>query len=103
MDESLVISLWEGDLRDQVAETTASEYRRYVHHLRRWLDVPLLEAEQLQLKAWLADHDWSPATRHYALRALRHFYRWLADEHLLAANPTANIKTPKVVETALLR
>ena len=27
----------------------------------------------LQLKAWLASHDsWSPATKHYARRAIRH-------------------------------
>jgi len=72
MDELLIINLWEADLRDQVAPHTASEYRRYIHHhhLRRRLDVPLLEADPLLIKAWLGGQGWAPATRHYALRAL---------------------------------
>lgn len=103
MDHRLLLQLWEGELRDQVAEGTAAEYRRYVHKLRQWLDVELLEAEPLHVRAWLADHGWSPATRHYALRAVRHFFRWAVENELTANDPTAAVKPPKVDAEAPVR
>ena len=96
MTDDTILSLWAAEV-DRLAESTRTEYRRYLDHLARDLDVSLREATTLDLKAWPAERDWAPPTRAYAIRALKSLYRWMAAEQL-CDDVAAPLKLPPVTE-----
>ena len=96
MNELTVVSLW----RAEAADTTLKEMSRYVDRARREMPVPLLEATPLDIRAWVAAHEWQPGTKAFAIRSMRCFYSWMATAHLRDDDPTADIPLPVQVATA---
>ncbi|MDQ2696890.1 MAG: site-specific tyrosine recombinase XerD [Pseudomonadota bacterium] len=100
--EGFIDAVW---LEQNLSRHTLAAYRADLAGLARWLharDLPLLEAGRGQLTDYLAERarqGAKPRTTARLLSALRHFYRHQVREGRLAADPTAQIASPKLGRT----
>lgn len=91
---------WLLDLRRRnLRPRTVESYDERVDLLRRWADTkgrPLLALTTDQLERYLDGRGHTPATRQAHITALRSFYEWAGDHHLVEADPTADLVRPIV-------
>jgi site-specific recombinase XerD len=83
------------------AEETLSIYLMHLRRFEEQLGRDSLTATRADCETYiLGELDrTSPATAHYAWRALRAYFKWLRSEDEIEIDPTAKIKAPKVPET----
>ena len=74
-----------------IEHVTTNSLRLWRVHLMeqktRWADHPMRETRAGGLSLW---------TLHGYLRAARHFFKWLADEGILTANPAIRLELPRL-------
>lgn len=81
---------------ERKAPNTIRKRRQTLVRLSRHLPVPLLEAEEDQLLAWLEElSDLAPATVGGYLSQVREFYAWCVRTRRLRASPAADLPGPR--------
>jgi integrase/recombinase XerD len=92
--------LW---LEDGLSRNTLESYRRDLTQFAAWLDSqrmrPLLEAEQIDLEAYLHDRfarHASPRSTARQLSAIKRFYRLNLRDGLIQTDPTLKVDAPKL-------
>ena len=97
--ERLLVAAWLAGYR------SARTRRAYAADLAAWLDwlhelgVDVLDARRVHIDLWvrhLIDHGAAPSSTARRLSALTSFYRHLVEHDLLAANPAAAVRRPKI-------
>lgn len=87
------IEAWSLSMRAAGRRKQTIELRRY--QLSRLADERLHRSPWKvtpdEIVGWLAQHDWSPATRHSYLSAIRVFYKWAVKTGRTKRNPAADI------------
>jgi len=84
---------------DGLSPRTVEAYQtRLLPLQRRHPDTPITNITTDDLRALIADlyADRSPHTVHGHVRALKRFFRWLADEGLIQRNPADRIRLPRL-------
>lgn len=95
MTSTDLVALWRLDQATRLAPGTLSEYERYLR-IYEEAHGPLLDAEPAALKTFVAGHPgWSPATRNFARRAVRSFFKWCVEEGLRDDNPALAVRAVK--------
>lgn len=94
MDNETLIDRWLATFRNPKTRTA---YSFNVGQFAEWLNASLLTVERGTLTAYAAHlaKSYSVSAQARALSALRSFYRYLAEEELIAKNPAANLELPK--------
>ncbi len=80
------------------ASSTRYLYGRYLS--RFFAHVAPYAATVDDIEGWIAEHDWSAATRRSAVGALRSFYRWAYERGRMLSDPTATLKRPRMPRPA---
>ncbi len=81
-----------------LSENTLGSYRRDLTQLALYLaarGVRLHDAGSNDLRAFLADHQWRPATRARKIAALRSFYRFAVMSGAVSYDPTLHLASPR--------
>ena len=86
-----------------LAPRTLAIYRRHLQDLAAWLGRPLADGTTDDIRSYFLSlrERRNPGGQHQCFRVLRTFYRWLLSEGIIAANPMARLKAPRVPEQPL--
>ncbi|NLE74796.1 MAG: site-specific tyrosine recombinase XerD [Actinobacteria bacterium] len=82
-----------------LSENTISSYRRDLTQLAAYLeshDLDLCSADGDDLRAFLAEHTWRPATRARKIAAVRSFYRFAVMSGALSQDPSLHLASPRL-------
>ncbi len=93
-----LIRLWRLDCEGrEIAELVIKHYENYLREYRRD-ERPLLGSTTFDLSSFLLERSgrWAPATRMYARRAFRSFFRFAVEAGALDEDPAAALKPIKV-------
>ena len=92
--------LW---LEEGLSDLTLAAYRRDLRIFAKWLEAhrgkELQDAQQMDVEAYLAHRfvqKIKPRSAARYLSTLKRFYRWLARETKISADPTLNLDSPKL-------
>ena len=82
-----------------LAELTIASYRRdllqLAAHMAAETEHSLVDAAPDDLRAFLAAHEWRPATRARKVAAIRSFYRYLVVAERVESDPSAKLTSPR--------